>query len=151
MSYFFRFEAGMERSLALIPMLVRMKLDTCGVKLTLAQWNRLPEAERRRLLEQPCDSRDEAGAYRNSLCRLVPLYAGEEARLLPLPDTLAWNSVGEVPTQVVKRANDAHLAPPSLAQWQALGAAQRFALLKLTRDGHESPNYVPALQEFELM
>jgi len=36
MSYFFRFESEQERSLALIPMLVRMKLDASGVKLSLA-------------------------------------------------------------------------------------------------------------------
>jgi hypothetical protein len=151
MSYFFRFESDQERSLAYIPMLVRMKLDTSGVKLTLAQWNRLPEPDRRRLFESPCDDKDQASNDRELLCRLVLQYTGEPARLLQLPNAAAWNNVNAVPAQLVRRARDLGLTAPSLDQWRGLTAAQRFALLKLTRDGHESPNYLPALQEFALI
>lgn len=151
MSYFFRFESDQERSLAYIPMLVRMKLDASGVKLSLAQWNQLPEPERRRLLKLPCDNKDQAGSYRELLCDLILRYTGEPARLLELPHELAWNSVDEVPARLIHRAKDLGLVPPSLVQWRALTAAQRFALLKLTRDGHESPNYLPALREFALI
>ena len=151
MSYFFRFESDQERSLAYIPMLVRMKLDTSGVKLSLAQWNRMPEAERRRLFELPCDNKDQASSYRELLCDLVLRYTGEPARLLELPHEPAWNNVDAVPARLIHRSTDLGLVPPSLDQWRALTAAQRFALLKLTRDGHESPNYLPALQEFALV
>ena len=39
---------------------------------------------------------------------------------------------------------------PSPEQWHTLSPLQRFALLKLTREGHESANFVPAMAEFGL-
>ncbi|MGB0562374.1 MAG: nitrate reductase associated protein, partial [Spirulinaceae cyanobacterium] len=38
----------------------------------------------------------------------------------------------------------------SLTQWQALRPDQRFALIKLSRPGHENRNFLPAMQEFGL-
>jgi hypothetical protein len=151
MSYFFRFESEQERSLSYIPMLVRMKLDTCGVKLSLGQWNRLPEAERRRLFELPCDDCDQARSYRELLSGLVSLYTGEVIRLLQPIEVPAWLDLRSVPAQVAGRAAELGFRQPSLEQWRSLSAPQRYALLKLTREGHESANYVPALREFALI
>lgn len=151
MTYFFRFESDQERSLAYIPMLVRMKLDLAGVKLTLKQWNRLPERDRRRLFEFPCEGEFGAKRYRELLSVLVRVRAGESLCVLPPQKEPAWNNVREIPEQVARRAMDRGLPPPSIAQWRALSPAQRYALLKLTRDGHESRNYLPALKEFELL
>jgi hypothetical protein len=148
--YFFGFESSQERALALIPMLVRMKLDTCGVKLALAQWNKLPERNRRRLFELPCESSEQATAYRSLLCELVKRHTGEDASLLP-PTVATWNDVAAVPDQVTKRAEQAGIAVPTVEQWRSLTGAQRYALLKLTREGHESLNYLPALREFALL
>jgi hypothetical protein len=38
----------------------------------------------------------------------------------------------------------------SLAQWKDLNVLQRFALLKLTRPGHENKNFPKAMKEFGL-
>lgn len=151
MSYYFGFESEQERTLACIPMLVRMKLDTSGVKLSLAQWNQIPEADRRRLFELACDSEDQASSYRELVCQLVMQFTGESACWLPLADEPAWNNISEVPPQLVDRAKKLGIASPSINQWRELTAAQRFALLKLTRVGHESPSYLPALREFSLL
>jgi len=35
-------------------------------------------------------------------------------------------------------------------QWKNLNSLQRFALIKLTRGGHENENFIPALREFGL-
>jgi hypothetical protein len=150
MSYFFGFESDQERSLAYIPMLVRMKLDTAGVKLTLTQWNRLPEHQRRQLFEQPCNNRLEAEVYREQLHDVVLECCGETVRLLDVPSDLPWNNVAAVPDQLTKRARLMGLEPPSLQQWRALAPAQRFALIKLTRAGHESEHYLLAMREFDL-
>ena len=36
-------------------------------------------------------------------------------------------------------------------QWKELSPLQRFALIKLSRRGHENRNFYPALQEFKLV
>jgi hypothetical protein len=36
-------------------------------------------------------------------------------------------------------------------QWSQLTPLQRFALMKLSRKGHENKNFYPALQEFGLV
>jgi hypothetical protein len=38
----------------------------------------------------------------------------------------------------------------SLTQWRGLTVLQRFALLKLTRPGHENKNFSKAMKEFGL-
>jgi hypothetical protein len=37
------------------------------------------------------------------------------------------------------------------AQWQQLKPVRRFALIKLSRPGHENKNFKPALKEFGLV
>ncbi|MGL4882951.1 MAG: nitrate reductase associated protein, partial [Waterburya sp.] len=39
----------------------------------------------------------------------------------------------------------------SKSQWLHLSAAQRFALIKLSRPSHENKNFLPALQEFGII
>jgi hypothetical protein len=39
----------------------------------------------------------------------------------------------------------------SITQWQSLTCLQRFALIKLSRPGHENRNFPIALKEFGLM
>ena len=67
MSHFFQFEADFVESLRCIPMQVRMKLDTCGVKLKLTHWNQFTLAEREALVEMPCTTEDEIETYRQYL------------------------------------------------------------------------------------
>ncbi|NJN39529.1 MAG: nitrate reductase associated protein, partial [Acaryochloridaceae cyanobacterium CSU_3_4] len=55
-----------------------------------------------------------------------------------------------IPPALVTKAQD-HDIPLSLQQWQNLTPLQRFALIKLSRPSHESKNFLPALQEFELI
>ncbi|MFM7384388.1 MAG: nitrate reductase associated protein, partial [Microcystaceae cyanobacterium] len=57
---FFQFEQDFVASLRCIPMLVRMKLDTCGVKLKLTHWHQLDQTERQNLVTWPCTTPAEA-------------------------------------------------------------------------------------------
>ena len=52
----FAFEDDFVASLRCVPMAVRFKLDACGVKLSLRQWSRFSQAERRELLLAPCET-----------------------------------------------------------------------------------------------
>jgi hypothetical protein len=64
---FFEFEADFVDSLRCIPMQVRCKLDTCGIKLKLSDWSHLTQADREALVELPCSTETEIQAYRKYL------------------------------------------------------------------------------------
>ncbi len=52
---YFRFEEDfMEDGIRCIPMVVRFKLDACGIKLKLAEWSRFNVTERECLATLPC-------------------------------------------------------------------------------------------------
>jgi hypothetical protein len=134
MTNFFAFEADFVESLRCIPMGVRLKLDTCGIKLKLPQWNKFSEVDRLALVEMPCMSKEEVETYRRFLQNLVLEKMGTEASELPIDENPAWLNVNL-----------------SLKDLQKLSPIQRFALLKLSRSGHENNNFLPAIKEFGLL
>ncbi len=144
----FNFEKDFEGTLRCIPMVVRFKLDHCGVKLTLRQWSRFSTPERRELVEAACASPGEIGAYGARLRQLIEARAGEPAQAVALDPAPAWRQADEVPDRVDRLARERGVVPPTQERWARLTPLQRFALLKLTRDGHDNDNFVPALQEF---
>ena len=145
----FQFEQEFIDSLRCIPMGVRLKLDTCGVKLKLKQWHQFTQAERQALVTMPCDTKDHISMYHQHLQELVIHYTGQPAREINVPVHPPWlDSV--VPEQVQQQAAGHNLIITSDC-WQALTATQRFALIKLSRPSHENRNFVPAMQEFGLM
>ncbi|MBE9065475.1 nitrate reductase associated protein [Leptolyngbya cf. ectocarpi LEGE 11479] len=144
----FQFEQEFIESLRCIPMVVRMKLDTCGVKLKLTHWHRFSHPERQTLVTMPCEHRDAIAAYQQYLQGLVTHYTGQPAKEIDVPDHPAWLETA-VPASVKHQAT-AHRVEISTDAWQGLTPAQRFALIKLSRPSHENRNFVPALQEFGL-
>lgn len=64
--------------LALMPRSLRDKLDRVGIKLHLKEWQLLTLAERRRLVEQPCESSAEMDQYRAELAALIRERSGHE-------------------------------------------------------------------------
>jgi hypothetical protein len=60
MTNFFQFEADFVDSLRCIPMQVRMKLDTCGIKLKLTHWHQFTQQERQALVEMPCTTAEKS-------------------------------------------------------------------------------------------
>jgi hypothetical protein len=150
MMTFFDFEADFVDSLRCIPMVVRMKLDNCGVKLKLAEWNHLTQAECEGLVELPCEDPAEVSAYRNYVSQLIFQHTGNEASLLAIDPNPAWLNDREIPNGIVTKIAEAGLEL-SLNQWANLTPIQRFALIKLTRSQHENNNFLPALREFGLI
>jgi hypothetical protein len=150
MTDFFEFEADFTDSLRCIPMSVRHKLDTCGVKLKLFHWNELSQTERQQLVEQPCNSATEAAAYRTQLRDLVQHQTGNLPADLPIEAQPAWMDTAQIPASVEAAALAVDQAL-SLTQWAELSPLQRFALIKLSRSHHENANFLPALREFHLV
>ncbi len=150
MTDFFQFEADFVDSLRCIPMQVRFKLDTCGVKLKLPHWHHLSQNERQELVDMPCASEAEIAAYRIRLRQLVQSHMGEVPADLPVEPHPAWMDPTTVPDSVQTQAESVGqtLSQP---QWANLTPLQRFALIKLSRSQHENKNFLPALQEFHLI
>jgi hypothetical protein len=150
MAAFFQFEADFTDSLRCIPMLVRYKLDTCGVKLKLTHWNRFSSAERQQLVDLPCATAAEMQTYRTYLRELVQTHLGELPSDLPVDPQPAWMNAATIPADVQEQAQLlGQMIQPE--QWAGLTPLQRFALIKLSRSQHENSNFLPALREFYLV
>jgi hypothetical protein len=147
---FFAFEADFVESLHCIPMCVRMKLDTCGVKLKLSHWNQFDEVKKQAAIAKPCNTLEEAEKYKNFLQDLVTEKTGAKASLLAIEDNPAWLNNAVVPSDVVEKAAEINLTITT-QQWANLTPLQRFALIKLSRPSHENSNFLPALKEFGLV
>lgn len=147
---FFAFEKDFVKSLRCIPMQVRYKLDTCGVKLKLQHWLEMDQSQRQQLAERPCMTTTEAAAYRDWLQDLLVQTTGAPAKELAVNPLPAWENATQVPADLLDKvmAEGANL---SLEQWRRLTPLQRFALIKLSRPSHENKNFVPAMREFHLL
>ncbi len=147
---FFNFEADFVDSLRCIPMIVRLKLDTCGVKLKLAEWNHFTQPECEQLVELLCEKSTEITAYKDYVSQLIFQHTKNEASLLSIDPHPPWLNDREIPPSITTKATEQQVNI-TLAQWANLTPLQRFALIKLTRSQHENNNFLPALKEFELL
>lgn len=146
---FFRFEEDfIGDGIRCIPMIVRFKLDACGIKLKLSEWSRMTSEQRMYLAEAGCSTLAELIGYREYLYRTVVQLTGEPPTLIPVEENPAWSRKEEIPYPVKERLQEISLKP-DLSQWQQLTDLQRFALLKLSYSGHEHRNFRKALVEFE--
>lgn len=146
---FFQFEQDFVDSLRCIPMQVRYKLDTCGVKLKLSHWSHFTESERLAIVTAPCETASDIENYRNLVQQLVTQQTGAPAGTLAIDPDPAWLNGNTVPTEVQSKAIEFGVAI-DLPRWNSLTPLQRFALMKLSRPGHENKNFQPALTEFHL-
>ncbi|MFM1842707.1 MAG: hypothetical protein RLZZ490_1444 [Cyanobacteriota bacterium] len=146
---FFQFEQDFVDSLRCIPMVVRFKLDTCGVKLKLTHWHQFADGDRQTLVTLPCHTPVEIAAYRAHLQNLVTALQGKPASELAIDPHPPWLEAETIPATVIEKAAslDAIITPD---QWRTLTPLQRFALIKLSRPSHENRNFQPALLEFGL-
>ena len=150
MSDFFQFEMDFASSLRCIPMQVRYKLDLCGIKLKLPQWNQFSTEDRQKLLDLPCQAPDQVQIYRETLQRLVQEATGEIATDLPVAAAPEWENEANIPDSVGEKASEMQVVL-TVDQWAKLTPIQRFALIKLSRSTHENRNFMPALEEFHMV
>ena len=145
---YFRFEEEfIEQNVRCIPMIVRFKMDAVGIKLKLAEWSRFSVRERKELAVRNCSTVGELSDYRNCLAQLVVKYTGLGPTYIHIDTHPAWANYYEIPGMLEERAKECGIGI-SLLQWRELTNLQRFALIKLSRPGHESKNFIKALKEF---
>ncbi|MEH2079357.1 MAG: nitrate reductase associated protein [Nostoc sp.] len=149
MTDFFQFEADFVDSLRCIPMQVRCKLDTCGIKLKLSDWNQMTIDERQALVELPCTTKTEIQSYREYIEQLIIQRTGIPTTKLPIEPHPAWLDSATVPASLQEKAQEIGV---TLTQqnWADLTPLQRFALIKLSHPGHENKNFPRAIAEFHL-
>jgi len=89
-------------------------------------------------------------AYREQLNQIVIKYTGKSGTDLAIDPNPPWLDAATIPESVTAKAQEFDLTI-TLAQWSALGAIERFALIKLSRSSHENKNFLPAAQEFGIV
>ncbi|WP_414752901.1 nitrate reductase associated protein [Anabaena sp. CCY 9910] len=150
MADFFKFEADFVDSLRCIPMQVRYKLDTCGIKLKLSDWNQMNQAEREALVELPCTTTAEIQSYQEYIQQLIVNRTGTLPTKLPIESEPAWLDSNTIPISIQDKAQETGVIV-TLSQWENLSPLQRFALIKLSRSGHENKNFPKAIAEFNIV
>lgn len=150
-SEIFQFEKDFAGALYCIPMAVRRKLDLCGVKVSLKEWNRFTLDEREQMVAQSCDTPSEIDDYGRYVVGVIENRTSGPAQLLERDDGAEWNDTKSVPQRVVDYSIERDVTPPTPAQWAALTPLQRFSIFKLTRPGHTNENFEPAMREFGLI
>jgi len=148
--FFFDFESDFVESLRCIPMIVRYKLDSSGIKLKLPEWVKISAEEKQQLAFLPCYLGSDVALYGEFVKKLVWKYANHEASLLASVDD-CWNILIEVPEEVQIKSTEYNCPVLSQKQWIELDTLQRFALVKLSRSGHEGKNFPRAMREFGLI
>ncbi|BAY14253.1 hypothetical protein NIES2109_43900 [Nostoc sp. HK-01] len=150
MTTFFEFEADFVTSLRCIPMQVRYKLDTCGIKLKLSDWLQMTQDEREALFELPCTTQTEIETYKEYLQQLILERTGTPVAQLPVDPYPVWMDSSNLPVTLQEKAQELGVNL-TLEQWAALTPLQRFALIKLSRPSHENKNFPNAIAEFHLL
>ncbi|CAG5016258.1 hypothetical protein DYBT9275_05511 [Dyadobacter sp. CECT 9275] len=144
---FFAFETDFVTTLRCVPMVVRYKLDSCGVKLKLHEWAKFSLSDKEKMAYLPCSTVKETNQYRHFVIHLVWQHFGYEAGSLPSVND-SWNDMDQIPNEVQQKAAEWECPVISLRTWTGLEMLQRFALVKLSRSGHEGRNFPVALREF---
>ena len=148
---FFDFEEDfVEENVRCIPMIVRFKLDACGIKLKLSEWSKFTVAERTSLSVMKCADRKEILQYNNYLQQLIIKRTGNAATSLAIEKYPAWANTIELPAELIEKLQEFNWQL-SLREWNCLTSLQRFVLLKLCRPGHENKNFPKAMKEFRLV
>jgi hypothetical protein len=82
---FFKFEEDFAAdNVRCIPMIVRFKLDACGIKLKLSEWSKMTIDERIGLSVMECITGKEVREYRGYLQQLIAGHTGTAATDLPV-------------------------------------------------------------------
>ena len=148
---YFGFENDfVESNIRCIPMIVRFKMDKAGIKLKLKEWSKFSEMERVALSKMPCDRGEEVKEYYQYLAGLIKNHTDNPPTKLEVEHKPAWGNTYTVPVAIAEKMDEIGLSV-SVQQWMALTQLQRFALVKLSRPGHESKNFPRAVEEFGLL
>lgn len=144
----FAFEGDFQTDLRCIPMVVRHRLDECGIKLSLKDWVKLGPQFREVVLTSAGSKKLEK--FADEVENLVGRRTGAPPARCDIDPAPAWANSKKIPDEVTTKAGEEGVTI-SPAQWAALAPLQRFALFKLSRSSHKNENFLPACREFGIV
>ncbi|VVD82668.1 nitrate reductase associated protein [Pandoraea terrigena] len=142
----FVFEIEACENLKFITMAIRFNLDRNAQHLSLADWQRLPQAARETLAS--CGPGDEAFAAR--LDEIARDHLGQAVARSVDPAPTTWQDTRALPPGLLKQCELADLLPPDVGDWATLTPFRRYVLTKLSRRDVLNHCFVPAMLEFGL-
>lgn len=148
----FDFERVSSEDLTYMPMSVRFNLDRFGLRISLAQWQLLPHADRTLLARFPVDEDAQIEPnFDHALFEMMRTHANLEPEWFTPEQDPAWRNASAVPDGVLRHSREAGANAPSVERWGRLDPFKRYVLTKLTRKPEASHDFLPAMREFGLM
>jgi len=143
----FKFEDEIYKTLTCVPMAVRRKLDSLGLKISLDQWQKLGRGERLAICHLPIESAEERDAIALFIDEVVRNRCGSAVKPLSEESRRAADPPASLPPILVTiaKAHGFELAQPV---WDRLDEDERYALMKLGGGTETSHNFRAALLEF---
>lgn len=151
MDYLFQFEQDKYYALRRVPMAMRIKLDLCGIKLSLRDWSRFSRSDREALAAMPYESEAQLAAFESRAEILIAAIAGDSTTTARYARPAPWETSSDIPEAVRREIAALGIPAPTQVQWAGLTALQRYALIKLTREGRKNEKLPAALNEFGLI
>ena len=108
------------------------------------------QESRQNLMTFPCDTDSQIHDYRHYIQELILQLTGKPVAELPIETHPAWIDITTIPSSIYDKSQEIGIEI-TIAAWASLTILQRFALIKLSRPSHENKNFLPALQEFNLL
>ena len=132
--YILGFERNADPEFEMIPMIVRMKLDLAGCKISLSQWQSLSPAVRGYLIDTqlvgPQDIR-RFRQYLDNMLREVGGVASEDLSVEKCSELMTWLDPGRLPDGL---RSQWHELAPEIA-WRSLNVFGRYVAWSLLRKG----------------
>jgi hypothetical protein len=147
----FDFEVVSSEDFKFMPMSVRFNLDRFGLRISLAQWQVLPYADRVLLTRFPVD--DDTAIEPNfdhALFEMMRTHANTEPDWFTPDADPAWRHIDTVPEAVTQQCRIVGLSVPTRERWAQLVPFKRYVLAKLSRKPEGNHDFVPAMKEFGL-
>ncbi|HEU4410355.1 MAG TPA: nitrate reductase associated protein [Polyangiaceae bacterium] len=144
----FAFETEIDEALGFMPLALRYRLDRAGLKASLAAWQALAPAARRRLFDAPASSDADVDAFARALCAALAEVGHAPTPLPPLPSPPPWRLEAALDA-AAGWARELGLAFDR-ARWASLGDVEAYALYRLSASRKSPDAFRAALGELGL-
>jgi hypothetical protein len=145
----FAFETEIDAALTFMPLALRYRLDRAGLKASLAAWQALSPAQRRRLLDAPASTDADVAAFALALRSALTEVGHHPTSLPPLPSPPPWRESAALDAASAW-AGELGL-PFDRTRWAALDDVQRYALYRLSTSRKSPDAFRAALGELRLL
>ncbi|HEV3106608.1 MAG TPA: nitrate reductase associated protein [Trinickia sp.] len=147
----FNFELVSSENLTYMPMSVRFNLDRFGLRISLAQWQMLPHADRALLACFPIgDDTAIEPNFDHALFEMMRTHANVEPDWFTPEAEPAWRNTEAVPDGLLRQSELAGVPALTPERWAQLDPFKRYVLAKLSRKPEGSHDFLPAMREFGL-